>query len=468
MTKKAKISCLVVVAFFGLFLFGTNVRAALLTVTTSQDTDDGVCDGHCSLREAIAVSASGDKIIFARSLRGATIHLERTLLIERSLVDLTIDGPNRRRITLKGNRTFGILNIGGNADAATRVSIDGLIIRDGSEPSGRGGGIYVGGFDYLNLTDSLVTDNHAAIGGGIRVFYGYLELLNTTVANNTSDGVGGAAGIDARHPRYIEIFNSTISGNRALDGPGGVKSDPYSFIVINSTITDNHSSGSGEFAVGGFYSDCCNGFAALFYNSIIALNTGRIPDIKDYASGFSTNFIGIGDGLGFEDGEAGNIVGTSIRPANPRLGPLTDNGRGIPTHSLLPKSRAINAGNNKFLDNWWRDFFRIDQRGAERIFDSTVDMGSIEYGSNQLPITSAVLGKIESSVGRPVSRAVVTLRFPNGETRTAITNPFGYYRFAPVPADAEYSIEVRDKRFTFKPQSLLLEETEEYVDFRAN
>ncbi|MGQ0542166.1 MAG: choice-of-anchor Q domain-containing protein, partial [Blastocatellia bacterium] len=181
---------------------------------------------------------------------------------------------------------------------------------------------------------------------------------------------------------------------------------------------------------------------------------GRFPDIEDYASSYINNLIGIGDGLGFEDGEGANIVGNSIRPANPRLGPLTDNGRGIPTHSLLPESRAINAGDAAFLDNWWRDLFRTDQRGAERIFNKAVDMGSVEYGASQLPLTSAVLGRIEGPGGRAVSRAVITLRFPNGETRSAITNPFGYYRFAPVPADAEYSVEVSDKRLTFKPQTL--------------
>ncbi|MDQ6787766.1 MAG: CSLREA domain-containing protein, partial [Acidobacteriota bacterium] len=37
-------------------------KAATLTVTKTADTNDGVCNSDCSLREAIAVAASNDTI----------------------------------------------------------------------------------------------------------------------------------------------------------------------------------------------------------------------------------------------------------------------------------------------------------------------------------------------------------------------------------------------------------------------
>lgn len=459
-----------VVAFFGLFLFGTNVRAAILTVTTTEDTDDNVCNFHCSLREAIAAAENGDTIIFARNLRGSAIQLNRKLMIEKIL---TIDGPNRRRITVKGNRTFGIFHIGGSSGTLTQVRIDGLIIRDGAENGGRGGGIYVDGFDQLTLSECLITDNHAAIGGGIRVFLGWLTLMNSTVANNTSDGEGDSAGIDGRMDAGgIEIFNSTISGNIASAGPGGLKVLPEKFLMINSTVVENQSSGNGMFSAGGVWTSSSGSLSSI-ENSIIARNIGEISDLRVHAASGQYNLIGNGDGSIFAgfDGVNGNIIGTTSNLVDPRLGALENNGGGIPTLVPLWNSPVIDAGSNSLYHNlaaYIPELANRDQRRFRRLVSRSVDIGSVEYGANQLPITSAVLGKIESSVGRPVSRAVVTLRFPNGETRTAITNPFGYYRFAPVPADAEYSIEVRDKRFTFKPQSLLLEETEEYVDFRAN
>jgi CSLREA domain-containing protein len=115
-------------------LLSSIIRAELRTVTTLEDTNDAVCDAHCSLREAIATANSEDTIIFARQLRGGTINLQSTLVIDKSL---TIDGPNRRRITLRGNGTFGILRIlYGNT--FSNVFIDGLIIRDGAAEFGGG------------------------------------------------------------------------------------------------------------------------------------------------------------------------------------------------------------------------------------------------------------------------------------------------------------------------------------------
>jgi CSLREA domain-containing protein len=76
------------------------VSAAVLTVTTTEDTDDGVCDAQCSLREATDAAGYGDTIIFAREIRGRTIQLTRTLAPAVGKY-VKIDGPNRRRITLK-------------------------------------------------------------------------------------------------------------------------------------------------------------------------------------------------------------------------------------------------------------------------------------------------------------------------------------------------------------------------------
>src|SRR5215213_6910318 len=89
-----------------ILLASIRLPAAVLTVTTLADTDDSVCDAQCSLREAVATAAAADTIIFARDLRGGTIQLSKTLLIQRRL---TIDGPNKRRITLKGDNTFRII-----------------------------------------------------------------------------------------------------------------------------------------------------------------------------------------------------------------------------------------------------------------------------------------------------------------------------------------------------------------------
>jgi CSLREA domain-containing protein len=38
--------------------------ATTITVTTTADTNDGVCDVHCSLREAVLSAGTGDTVVF--------------------------------------------------------------------------------------------------------------------------------------------------------------------------------------------------------------------------------------------------------------------------------------------------------------------------------------------------------------------------------------------------------------------
>src|SRR6185369_2530840 len=45
------------------------------TVSKLADTNDGVCDSDCSLREAIAVTSSDSTILFDAGLSGGVIHL---------------------------------------------------------------------------------------------------------------------------------------------------------------------------------------------------------------------------------------------------------------------------------------------------------------------------------------------------------------------------------------------------------
>ncbi len=76
-------------------------------------------------------------------------------------------------------------------------------------------------------------------------------------------------------------------------------------------------------------------------------------------------------------------------------------------------------------------------------------------------------GRVLSPVGRGVSRARVLLTDSTGQTRSVMTNPFGYYRFSDVEVGGTYIFEVRDKRYTFTPQTLSLNEGVTNFNFRA-
>src|SRR5690606_9688283 len=46
----------------------------------------------------------------------------------------------------------------------------------------------------------------------------------------------------------------------------------------------------------------------------------------------------------------------------------------------------------------------------------------------------SVTGRVQTSLGRGISRVYVTLTDGNGSTRTAVTNTFGYFSFSGVPS----------------------------------
>lgn len=62
---------------------------------------------------------------------------------------------------------------------------------------------------------------------------------------------------------------------------------------------------------------------------------------------------------------------------------------------------------------------------------------------------ATVSGRVVTSAGRGISKAVVTLTDPDGATHYALTNPFGYYRFVDVESGLAYVFRVSAKNHTF-------------------
>jgi CSLREA domain-containing protein len=453
---------LLVGAFFLASAFG--VSAAVLTVTTLADTDDAVCDSQCSLREAIDAASNGDSIIFARDIRGGTIQLTRTL--EPAVGKFVkIDGPNRRRITLKGDNTFRIIETHGN------LWIDGLIIRDGYAVEKDGGGILATG--TLNLTNVAIINNSARRGGGIYISGGGLLILaDSLVAGNTANGDSTAGGIDAFFGPSLSINNSTISGNRSLsiiDGVGGMRLNIVdSCRIVSSTIVFNTSNGTSMTSAGGIAASSITDYGAPIANTILAKNSSL--NNPDHFRGFSArnSLIGIASPTsGLVNGVNGNIVGSASAPAEPVLGPLVDNG-GLQTHAPQTGSPTIDSGNNAWANDRRNVPLVVDQRGFIRIANAIVDMGAHETASQLLVRASTVKGQAINAGGRGIAGARVELRNGSGEVRYAITNPFGFFQFVNIDADQTYSLNCLHKWNAFGEQSVLVEEGTEYVKFVAS
>ncbi|HMS43568.1 MAG TPA: CSLREA domain-containing protein, partial [Pyrinomonadaceae bacterium] len=227
-----KILSIILTIFFGL---AVNINAATLTVTKIADTNDGVCNADCSLREAIAVASAGDFVVFSSLFDSAqTIELFLTELNVNK--NVTIRGKGANLLTIKGDAPNGqrVFNI----PAGFIVTLSGMTIRDGSTNFAFGGGISNSG----NLTVSAchITANSAAQGGGISNA-GTINIINSTISNNTAVDASAGGGIE--NFGTLTMTNSTISGNTANGGnfcAGGISNNFGSpALITNSTITGN-------------------------------------------------------------------------------------------------------------------------------------------------------------------------------------------------------------------------------------
>jgi hypothetical protein len=138
---------------------------------------------------------------------------------------------------LDGTNTVSLLSIG----ATSNVTIDGLEIKAG-KTAGNGGGIANSG--TLTVKNSTLSGNAAGNGGGISNNAGAtLTVVNSTFSHNTTTGVGGGA-IISFGPATIE--RSAIIANTAPTNGGGINVQPSGTVTLSSsTIAGNTSGGLG-------------------------------------------------------------------------------------------------------------------------------------------------------------------------------------------------------------------------------
>ncbi|HEY9808098.1 MAG TPA: DUF4347 domain-containing protein [Halomicronema sp.] len=232
---------------------------------------------------------------------------------------------------------------------------------DGNKGRGQGGAMFLFGYapDTIVVEGTLIKNNQViaasngnSFGGGLRIGNGQYTITNTTFANNSSESQGGGLWVGEISPGTIT--NTTFHGNKAVSpsgtsGMGGglliASSNPVS--IVNTTIANNQAGAEGGGIAGGTN--------ITIKNTIVANNTannsfGNKQNATD-GKGFQANpapyFTDGGNNIqwpaitnNFNDG---NIT-ANVLQINPLLGPLQDNGGGIPTVALLSGSPAIDAG----------------------------------------------------------------------------------------------------------------------------
>jgi|GEM_PF-2912971 len=380
-----------------------------LIVTKTADTNDGVCNSDCSLREAIQVATSGETVKFHSSLAGQTVTLSSTLVINK---DLTIDGSELTSlISISGDNNVRVFEV----DPSVTAVIDSLIIKNG-KVDGAGAGIYnsgtltvansllsanrtefdptviglgLGGAIYsendLTITNSVFTENVGSRGGAIycngtmtvidSTFHSNsassesgdggaifencdLSIVNSTFSSNTAEHNGGAILTD-NDLNPVIIANSTFYNNTAMNVAGGI-ANYGGLIVTNSTFSHNSSTSGGAIRNG------LGGVLSL-RNSILANSVNTADCIKSDGSHEIDNLNNLIEttGSGLES------CGTSLLTGDPILGALQNNGGFTETMALGASSPAIDAGNDMNCP-------AHDQRGFVRPQGNHCDIGAYE------------------------------------------------------------------------------------------
>jgi CSLREA domain-containing protein len=304
--------------------------------------------------------------------------------------------------TITNNTAHG--NGGGiDNQFGSTVTVTNSMITNNSAQIGSGGGILGG----VNVMNSTISGNSALQGGGINSAGGTVNVTSSTISSNT--GSSSQAGGGIWNSGTLSVTNSTISGNTSPSGDGGgifntnAINSSSTVTITSSTITNNTAHGNG----GGID----NQFGSTFNvrSSIIALNTaaGSGPD------GFSTFTSGGFNLIGKKDGSAGftaatDQTGTIASPLNPKLDPagLQDNGGPTKTVALLSGSPAIDKGDDSVFGP--APGLQDDQRGYPRKIGAHVDVGAFEYEfGDRLRIIS---------IARSGSNIVVTFQAIQGAT----------------------------------------------------
>jgi CSLREA domain-containing protein len=318
-------------------------------VTKTADTNDGVCDSDCSLREAISA---------ANANPGADI-----ITLPAGIYTLTIPGANEDgnatgdlditdSVTINGAGAATTIIDGGALDRVIHVlagtsTISDVTIRNGLPPGvDDGGGVLVVTNATLTLTNVTLTDNRTSggAGGGI-LNSGTTTLTNCTVSLNGTGGAGDGGGIS--NTNSMTISGATITGNTTGSGGGngaGVNNSS-NMTMTSSTITGNNAGGGGN--GGGLYNS-----STLSVDGTTITGNGAGPSAGNGGGVYNSSTATITNGTVATNTAGGNGGGVfNSDTVTLGLTPVTGNtaggdGGGIYDNGLLVTLTNITVGGN--------------------------------------------------------------------------------------------------------------------------
>lgn len=265
-------------------LAAATAQADTFTVTTNGDGPAAACTGatpafECAtLRDAIAganANAGDDTITFQSTVTGEiTLAASEGALVVGPAAPaeaLTVQGPGATALSVSGDTdSSGTPNAGDTGIFSVQSSsgafaLSGLTLTEGY--STQGGAISTASPVPLTVTDAVLSGNTATgagAGGGAIYTNAGVNISDSTLADNTSAGPGGAVAQLATVNAFTEIENSTITGNEAAGSGGAVDlvasieyatkygtlyDDVTSGLVVSGSTLSGNTAGTGGGAI---------------------------------------------------------------------------------------------------------------------------------------------------------------------------------------------------------------------------
>ena len=194
----------------------------------------------------------------------------------------------------------------------------------------------------VSILGNTVTNNGSletrVAGAGVFNNGGILDIMSSTIANNAVTGRGpvGGGGIANNTGGTLTVMQSTVSGNQGGVTGGGIANDG-TVEIVNTTITDNTALAGGGYAQ-------ATPYAVLTITGTIVADNEAIK-APDFASAFSTVNSGGYNLIGEDALNQFPATDTDKEGMSADLMPLADNGGMTMTHEPRCSSPAIDMGN---------------------------------------------------------------------------------------------------------------------------
>jgi len=292
-------------------------------------------------------------------------------------------------------------------------------------------------------------------GGAIRDCANALTVSSVHVTQNSANRGGGMT-IPANAGK-ITINRSSFTRNRAFEGDGSaIRHNGDDLLKLtNTTLSENIAEGNGALSSTG---DVTMKNVTVAYNTgdthagvVISSGTLRIDNSilannavrSSLSGGEDLQCATVANNDGYNIFEKRNctfstIVLTDLN-SDPKLGTLSDAGRSLPVHVLLPGSPAINSGAPVPNDGSTGHCASDDQRSIQRLqCDRGAFEGRVDYAVNSTadaPDSNPGNGVCQSTIGGCTLRAAL-MEAGTHDTPILISIPAGVFNVN-IPGEDE-------------------------------